>query len=138
MVTEWFCKKKGVRIPDVLGYEVDDADSGNWSFLLFYHGFTWWRHVTWANHFATAEHTGMLLKAVSESRHLSAPVLTDFLVRGVVERHMQELGLLFQPESAVDKYGIRIRLPDVPGSSVYPRRPVHWIGPCTLDPAIRS
>lgn len=124
--------------PHVLGFEVEDADTGSWSFLLIFHGFSWKKHYTWASHFTTAQHMGMLLNAVSESRHLHHPSSSGLVVQNVAEKHAEELNLSIQCATAIGVSPVRIRLPDVNGSVEQPRRQVHWLGPCTLDPAIRS
>lgn len=138
LAAEWYFKKKGLSVPDVLGFEVEDADTGDWSFLLFFFGFSWGRHYIWASRFAIAEHTGMLLKATSESRLLSHPSLASLVVKGVPERHMEVLGLPLKLADAVGLSDIRIRLPDLPGSAEQTPKKVHWVNLGVLDPAIRS
>lgn len=83
---------------------------------------------------------GKLFKAVSESKHLCYPSLRSLVILNAPKDHIEGLDLSGSVRKASD-VGVsqmRVRLPDIPGSSEYPRKPVHWLGTCTLDPAIRS
>lgn len=138
MAVEWYCKEKAASVPKILGYEVEDKETGAWSFLLLWYGFAWNRVETWASHFETPEHLRKILKALSESQSIIHRLRGDLLVRNVPQRYTTDLKLQIVTDSDMGLAPIRIRLPQVPGQTNDKTSVVHWVGSCVIDSALRS
>lgn len=134
----WYCERKGLEVPHIIGYEIEDEKSGNWSFLLLWYGFAWNRVETWCCHFASADQMAALLKAISESQSIVHPLRGSLRIRNVSQEFAADLQLRPLRQGEVGLPPTRVRLPAVLGSSKSETRAVQWIGPCVLSLGLRS
>lgn len=138
LTTKWMCEKKGLESPRIIGFEVEDIESGDWSFLLFWYGFSYNRFETWSSHFATAEHLAAILNTVSQTRSVLHPLRNGFFVRNISTSFAKQLGLQALRQSEVDLPPTRICLPRISGQSDSKAKVVEWVGPSVLSAPLRS
>lgn len=134
----WICKQKELVEPSVIGVEIKDEVTGEWSFLLLCYSFAWRRFATWCNHFASANQMASLVKAISDSQKICYSILGDLHIRNVPAQFAQELHLPFGEGYGEVLDTPYIRLPSAPGSPNSKLATVQWVGPCILDSSFRS
>lgn len=128
MSAEWYCRKFGLKIPPLIGLEIEDEITGDWSFLLMDYGFAWGQIYTWAGHFSSATQLAILLKALSESRQLPYYTAENMIVNNVPQVFADVYGL---PSSGLYyKKGYKpiVRLPSTRAYPHESKRKVHWLG----------
>lgn len=136
--TKWFCQKKYVVEPRVVGVEVRDEKTGEWSFLILVYTLMWKKLVTWATHFASARQMAMLIKALSDSPDLYHPIVGDLHVRNVPVQFAEELGLPYGHGFKPCPEPVRIRLPAGSGNDSARQSQVQWVAPCWIESSFRA
>lgn len=124
----WYREKFGLEAPHILGVEIFDEDTGDWSFVLVGYGFLWKVLHTWTGHFANARQMAALIKALSESRKLWYPGFQDFYINNVPQNFAEEYGLPYSPLYCKPQYSQLVRLPVTPEHPFRQDNKVRWIG----------
>lgn len=125
---EWYCNKYGLEQPPVIGVQIEDTDTGEWSFVLMSYGFIWRDFPTYVAHFSSASQMASLIKALSDCKKLHYPRLGDLLVNNVPLTFAEEYGLPFSPKYYSDRWVPVIRLPVTAEHPHRSDKPVHWVG----------
>lgn len=125
---KWFCEKFGHETPKLLGMEVCDEDTGDWSFILIGYGFLSKILHTWAGHFANAHQMAALIKALSESAKLCYPCFQDLCINNTPEVFAKDYGLPFSALYCNPIYSSIVRLPVTPEHPYNQDNEVRWIG----------
>lgn len=133
----WYCDRHYLKVPDIVGVEVEDEETGQWSFALLFYGFVWKTFTTWSTHFASSSQMAQLLQALSQSKAIFYPRLDKLYVRNIPEAYAAEFSLPFQTGFAGSEWPARIRLPVEPGRA-FESKKVHWVGPNVLDSVLRA
>lgn len=130
--TVWYCQKHDLEVPELLGVEVEDEATGEWSFILLTYSFVWKILRSWASHFASAKHMAQMFQALSESKKLFYEPLGDLQVRNMPQAYAEELSLPVQAGLSGSIFPPRIRLPATPGHAYEQGTKVQWVGPILL------
>lgn len=124
----WYREKFGLEAPRILGAEIYDEDTGDWSFVLIGYGFLWKVLHTWAGHLATAHQMATLIKALSESRKLGYPGFQDFCMNNVAKEFAEAYGLAFSELCCRPPYTPLVRLPVTSNHPYRQDNKVRWLG----------
>lgn len=128
LAARWHCEKFGYEEPTIIGVEVEDTLTGDWSFIMISYGFINKMFVTWASHFSSAQQMAALIKALSDTKKLHMPHFDDFRVNNVPQAFAEAYGLTYSPLFCNPKFAPLVRLPVSPGHPHQSGKQVHWIG----------
>lgn len=128
LTARWYCEKFNLEQPQIVGVEIEDKATGDWSFLLMGYGFVWKILHTWAAHFANAHQLAALLRTLSDSKQLLHTYFPELCANNVPLAFAQANNLPYAEGFCNPKFAQVVRLPDTPWHRHRPGRKVHWIG----------
>lgn len=120
--------KFGLEAPQVVGVEIHDEATGDWSFLLIAYGFVWRFLHTWAGHFANARQMAALIKALSHCKKLRHPHFTELCINNTPAAFANAYGLTHSEAYRVSGFLPYVRLPDTVEHPHNSQNQVHWLG----------
>lgn len=127
---DWFCEEYNLKKPTLLGAEIEDPVTGEYSFTVLSYSFLHDSISTWASHYSSALQAKLLLKAMSQSQQFPWPELKQFKLANFQQDHARELGLPFSTAYLNSKWTPRLRTPRPVTEKEEDRKPrvVEWLG----------
>lgn len=135
---EWHCDKFDLERPSIIGVEIEDDATGDWSFILMSYSFIWKSCQTWAGHFSSARQMASLIKALSECRKAHHPRLGDLRVNNVPQSFAEDYGLSFTTGQLSASWKPVVRLPVSAEHPHQSGKAVHWVGRGTYESNTRA
>lgn len=117
-----------MEVPSVIGVEIQDDDTGDWSFIIMTYGFVWKDFPTYATHFSSGRQMASLIKALSESKRLHYPCLGNLQIQNVPRAFADEFGLSYSSGFFAAYHVPVVRLPVTTDHPHRSDQAVHWIG----------
>lgn len=108
--------------------QIQDIDTGEWSFMMLSYGFIWKSYPTYAAHFSSARQMASLIKALSECKKLHYPRLGNLSVNNVPQAFAEEYGLPHFFGYYAAQHVPVVRLPVTTEHPHRSEKAVHWIG----------
>lgn len=138
LAANWYCDKYDFERPSIIGVEIQDDETGDWSFIMLCYGFIHKEFQTWAAHFSSARQMASLIKALSECKKIHYPRLGDLRVLNVPQSFAEEYGLSFTTGQLSAKCAPVMRLPVSAKHPHQSGKAVHWIGRGSFESTTRA